>query len=188
MSVGSGLISLVFGFASIDIAATAFFSIDTAATTATAATGPWFALLALGSLSILHIVDFCSPLHPVRCFWVETSSWAISNTLASVTLLPSLMILSEAKPLIMVSWRTLFCVSPFGYSSSFTRLSAFVLKSFRLMDSWNSLFNSTIAMRELDFGEISPQTIQISGNVVAIDLCDLLFSLPLVHQLHACFP
>ena len=63
-----GLLSLVFGFTSIDIAATAFFSVDTAATTVTAAVGPWFVLFALGSLPILHVVDFCSLLHPVEVF------------------------------------------------------------------------------------------------------------------------
>ena len=59
-------------------------------------------------------------------------------TLASVTLLPSLMIfaqiLSEAKALIMISLSILFHVSPSGYSPSFTSQGALVWKSSRLME------------------------------------------------------
>ena len=66
------------------------------------------------------------------CLWVETSKQAISMTLVSVTSLPSLMtlalILSEAKPMMIVSQSTLFHIAPSGYSASFTNLSAFDVK------------------------------------------------------------
>ena len=90
------------------------------------------ALSFCGSFPIMHIVDLGWKL-PVKLF-----PW-----LASVTSLPSLtifvQILSEAKPLIMVSLSILFHVSPSGYSPSFTSRRALVWKSYRLMDTWKSL-------------------------------------------------
>ena len=54
-------------------------------------------------------------------------------TLVGVTSLPSLMILalilSEAKPLMIVSWSTPFHIAPSGYSASFNSLSSLVHES-----------------------------------------------------------
>ena len=110
-------------------------------------------------------------------------------TLASVTSLPSLItfaqMLSEAKPLIMVSLSTLFCESPSGYSASLTNLRALVWNSSRLMEPWNSLLNSTIAVKVFNLGEMCSSN-SSKYLVMLFLLASVIFSFyfSFVHQFH----
>ena len=106
------------------------------------------------------------------CVCVETSNQAISMNLGKVTSLPSLMIfvwiLSEAKPLIIVSLSTMFHVFPSRYSASLTNLRAFMWQPSRLMEPWNSLLSSTNAIKAFDLGAMCSSK---SSNTFLSDSC-----------------
>ena len=82
-------------------------------------------------------------------------------THASVTSFPSLItlarILSEPKPLIIVSLSTLFWMSSLWVLSFSDESKSFGVESSKLMSPRNSLFSSTIMIKALDFEKYIPQ-------------------------------
>ena len=89
-------------------------------------------------------------------------------------------ILSEVRPLIIVSLSILFWVSPSGYSPSLTSLRDLVWKSSRLMEPWNSFLsfhnhNQSIGFRQNVFFK----KLKIPCNIVPVGFSDYFFLFPI---------